>query len=166
MSYLEDSDLHTGPHEWCRDTSVTTKSGRFTFHNLSRTVRAAKDFCRAKGEILAPVTNWDDFHQLRNFTDGCTNLGGSQNYLVGLDVFDERTRYFTNGRVYEESEHGPLYRMDEPVKGTKFPRGTCYYSTLDVLPSVTTLMVNANPGCRYQEHLFICLKPRAVPPKC
>ena len=95
IGYIEDSDLHTGPHKFCEDTSVETKSGRFTFHpETYRTMRGAKDFCEGKGEILAPVTNWDDYHQLRNFTDGCTNLGGTKTYYVGLDVLDDpKSRY-------------------------------------------------------------------------
>ena len=164
MRYIEDSDLHTGEHEFCEKTSVETKSGKFTFYpDTIRSIHGAKDFCAKKGEILAPITNWDDFYQLRNFTDGCTNLGGLSSYHVGLDIVDERTRYFTNGEIYKESHHGSMYM---PVRGVKLTTPSCFYTTFRTLPLTKHIVIVPNPGCYEQKYPFICFKPEISIPKC
>ena len=77
IRYLEEDDFYPGKHEHCEETSVETKSGKFTFHpEISVGLRAAKEFCERKGEILAPIATKEDLDQLRSYAGGCTNLGG------------------------------------------------------------------------------------------
>ena len=95
MKVISDESYHKGPHQHCVTNHVETKSGTFSFHTNRKTKEGARQFCRARGEILAPITNWDDFWQIKNFTDGCTNFGGGRIYSTGLDFVDAKNRYLT-----------------------------------------------------------------------
>ena len=153
----------TPEHEHCEDKTVTTSSGTFTFHSETQLSRdGAKEFCGEKGEILAPITTWDDFYQLRNFTDGCTNLGGLASYRVGLDVVDDNTRYFTNGEIFKKSVHEPLYSSIEHV--TKKPM--CWDTLFYPRRTESSVVVEDNMYCLYWAHPFICLKPAVSAPAC
>ena len=158
-------NLHIGEHKHCEDNTLTTKSGTFTFHNdwnnlLSRD--DAKEFCKKRGEILAPITNWDDYQKIRNFTDGCTNLGGGEVYRIGLDVIDDKNRYFTNGEVYDENVHGPpLYESIKHIN----TKPACWEAYFNAISVFKTLMINQNKHCLPVEYPFICLKPSASFPR-
>ena len=95
------------PHKQCDDTSITTSSGKFTFYpGTSMTFDEAKKFCKKEGEILAPITNRDDFDTLHKFASGCTNIGLGRDYFAGLEMITPEFGYFTNGVVYDEEKHG------------------------------------------------------------
>ena len=153
----------SGEHKFCEDNTVTTKSGTFTFHSNTYLSRdGAKDFCENKGELLAPITTWDDFYKLRNFTDGCTNLGGSSMYRIGLDVVDDRNRYFTNGEAFNKSVHEPLYSSIESIN----TKPTCWDTWFYSYPGIHSLDIEKNIHCLYWSHPFICLKPAVNTPVC
>ena len=158
--YITVEESHSGPHKHCDDPSIETKSGKFTFHPQNwKTRDGAREFCKERGEILAPITNWDDFYRLRNFTDGCTNLGGFNIYSTGLDFVDDKVRYFTNGEAYDESKHGSLY---VPLKEKKYPKSYCFFSLFSTRPATVRMPVVASKRCLDWGKSFICLKPANI----
>ena len=163
MKIVTEEFFFSGEHKFCENTTITTQSGTFTFYNDKNLSRdGAKAFCKEKGEILAPITTWDDFYKLRNFTDGCTNLGGSSFYRVGLDVVDDNNRYFTNGEVFDKSVHEPLYESIEHIS----EKPMCWDTFLYTWQGVPSISVGKNMYCLYWDYPFICLKPKVSNPVC
>ena len=75
-------------------SEVTTPTGKFTFHNEKMSMCEAKKFCAAKGEILAPITNKEDFSAvyktlLSGDHEGCW-LQGFHKFMIGLDIYSVR----------------------------------------------------------------------------
>ena len=101
-------------------TEVITSTGKFTFYSETMSVCEAKKFCGKKGEILAPITNKNDFDELYKVTQmgnhpGCPfHYGPYIYYSIGLDVTScggkgKQDRVFTNGVVWNNTVHGQLY---------------------------------------------------------
>ena len=164
MKVVTEEFFFSGEHKYCENNTLTTKSGTFTFHrNTYLSLDGAREFCKKKGEILAPITNWEDFYQLRNYTDSCTNLGGSSSYRVGLDIIEDKVRYFTNGEVFDERVHGPMY---SPINDVSTKPGSCWETIFYSHPIVDMIGVGKNNHCFYWDHPFMCLKPAANPKVC
>ena len=77
------------------NTTVTTPTGVFTYHKDEVTYCEAKERCAEKGEVLAPLTNYDDVDALRGVADyenpNCpfhhgANGHGAYDYHIGLDI--------------------------------------------------------------------------------
>ena len=147
------------------NTEVTTPTGKFTFHFQRMSYCEAKKFCAEKNEILAPITNRNDFDVLKKAViagnhPGCQFYNFDPEYLIGLDITPcgkgKQDRVFTNGEVWNEAVHGKLYlsffdTWNDP----------CVFATLDSDYNGPTLAHWA-PNCRQRTIKFICLKP-AVP---
>ena len=96
-------------------TSITTKSGTFTFHTEQVPSCKAKKICASLGRILAPITNVEDRDAIQNITNqrcGMFRNRGINLYHVGLDNIvcdNEVDRVFTNGVEYNKTLHDKLY---------------------------------------------------------
>ena len=146
-------------------TEVTTPTGRFTFYFQEMSYCEAKKFCAEKNEILAPITNQNDFDVLKKAVidgnhPGCPFYNFDPEYLIGLDITPcgkgKQDRVFTNGEVWNEAVHGKLYlsffdTWNDP----------CVFAMLDTDYNGPTL-AHWVPNCRQDTIKFICLKP-AVP---
>ena len=147
----------------CNETSVTTSSGKFTFHAYYLSKKEAKKVCKKEGGILAPVTNRADLEALHKFAIGCSNLGYGRYYLVGLEMIDPETRFFTNGVVYDEEIHGSFHY----VYNSKGKLPACWNTYMGTYPqSVQGMHTNYNKDCYPTENKFICLNPATVTPSC
>ena len=72
-------------------TQVTTQTGRFTFYFKKMSICEAKKFCAEKNEILAPITNRNDFDAVKKIIKagnhpGCQFYDFDSDYLIGLDI--------------------------------------------------------------------------------
>ena len=151
-------------HKHCEDTSITTSSGKFTFYSeTEKTRNEAKKFCEKKGEILAPITNRADLEALHKFASGCSNLGIGRSYFVGLDMFDPKTRYFTNGVVYDEEIHGSFNYVYN-INGALPACWDTYFSTQP--DGIRGMHTNYNRHCYPEVNPYICLKPAVTNPAC
>ena len=74
------------------NTTVTTPTGVFTYYKDEVTYCEAKERCAEKGEVLAPLTNYDDVDALRGVADyenpNCLFHYGEYDYdyHIGLDI--------------------------------------------------------------------------------
>ena len=144
----------------CR-TQVVTSTGKFTFHKEKLSMCEAKKFCAGKGEILAPITNEEDFAAVHKLLragchEGCW-LCERESYFIGLDITPcgqggKQDRVFTNGVVWDRDVHGKLY-LDN-VNSWHEP---CVFA--GVLPDLDQPALGMWYGCYQHEKSFICLKP-------
>ena len=72
------------------NTTVTTPTGIFTYYKDEVTYCEAKERCAEKGEVLAPLTNYEDVDALRGVADfqnpNCPFHHGAYDYYIGLDI--------------------------------------------------------------------------------
>ena len=147
-------------------TSVTTPTGVFTYFDKEITVCEAKIECANRGQILAPVTNWDDLDALRsigqNKDPSCKFHRPNRNdliarYHVGLDVTicgNKQYRLFTNNVVWNKTEHRNLYKF---VGEKDLDINIASYS-----PRYRKVfIINGNRKKDFKQR-FICLKPNAT----
>ena len=140
-------------------TSVTTKSGTFSFHTEEVPSCKAKKICASLGRILAPITNIEDRNAIHSITDQkCGIFKGRRfdTYHVGLDNIvcdNEIHRVFTNGVEYNDTLHGELYHI--------FPRkSNCLaslYSTGDPVDESKVFVIRMPDVCEDYRRRFICL---------
>ena len=142
--------------------SITTATGKFTFHTEKVTRCEAKKICKYNGEILAPLTNKEDIDAVRSISKWpqCPELGNAdKDFNIGLDVIpcgeNKQDRIFSNGVVWDQAVHGPLYYNSEQYKD---PCPQAYF-----MPFFDNqgLGVFTAYGCRDRKMGFICLKPAA-----
>ena len=143
------------------NTQVTTPTGKFTFQFQEMSYCEAKKVCAEKNEILAPITNRNDYDVINkavksgNFP-GCPFHNGWQEYFLGLDVTPcgkgKQDRVFTNGEVWNEAVHGKLYV--DTVDSWNQP---CVFSSYSVDFRKPT--IGAWSRCYQSDFRFICLKP-------
>ena len=141
-------------------SEVTTPTGKFTFHQEKMSMCEAKKFCAAKGEILAPITNKEDFSAvyktlLSGDHEGCW-LQGFNTFMIGLDITPcgrgKQERFFTNGEAWDQNVHGKLY-FDHINSWFK----PCVWASIDYDMNQPSL--NMWLGCYKFPKRFICLKP-------
>ena len=144
-------------------TSVTTKSGTFTFHDQEVPRCKAEKICRSLGQILAPITNMDDKKALQKLADQKCGMFKIRSAVYHLGInYDkcgnEAHISFTNGDQWNKTLHESLYGFSKktsncmttiwmPMMGleTKFYG----YGRKALQPS----------GCMEYAHKFICLQP-------
>ena len=144
------------------NTTVTTPTGVFTFHETKATYCQAKVECARRGQILAPVTNWGDLDALLSVANDkdpkCKFHYGYNDYFVGLDVKvcgGEETRLFTNNQPWNDTEHGDLYRWaGSKTKDINVAAFNPYFRKLTIGENVLK-----NNGYKFR---FICLKPNST----
>ena len=141
-------------------TQVATPTGKFTFHKEKLSMCEAKKFCAGKGEILAPITNEEDFAAVHKtlragYHEGCW-LYDRESYFTGLDITPcgkgKQDRVFTNGVVWDRSVHGKLY-FDHINSWYK----PCVFAA--VLPDWHQPALGLWFDCYQDVKSFICLKP-------
>ena len=140
-------------------TTVTTPTGKFTYHDETVSYCEAKEKCAEKGEILAPLTNFDDVDALRSVADrynkSCQFHYGSHDYHIGLDVSwcgGKQHKMFTNNVVWNETLHGDLY-IWRPLSRTKGQSLARFFAPSRKLFVVSNLASTAR---------YICLKPSST----
>ena len=145
--------------------SVETPTGVFTFHDKRVNYGQAKIECLTRGEILAPLTNADDVNALRSIIDihneDCDFHYGFNDYQIGLDITicgGVQTRIFTNNVVWNETEHGKLYKwVGSKTKDINVARFSSY---------VTDILFIVDDANRSELERFICLKPSSKTASC
>ena len=150
-------------------TSVTTKTGTFTFHAQKVTSCQAEKFCRGLGQILAPITNVEDHEALQKVADQRCGIFEKPNdqitsYHVGLNnVFcgNEVYRVFPNGVAWNETLHGKMYWITKD-KGTCF--STLYTPLGGIEGSISVLA--RRKDCSDWKFRFICLHPASKECNC
>ena len=146
-------------------TSVKTPTGVFTFYDKRVTYCQAKVECQNRGQILAPFTNEEDIQAVRSVVqidnENCTFHYGDYDYHIGLDVNicgGVQTRLFTNNVVWNETEHGKLYKwVGSETKDINVAAFSSYFSkSLFIIQDFD----------RDRMRRFICLKPSSKAPSC
>ena len=145
---------------------VFTATGKFTFHDQLVSICEAKKICAENDEILAPITNKQDYDAVMTVAKsgnhpGCPFHHGDQQYFTGLDVTPcgkgKQERVFTNGVVWDESVHGKLY--DDSWNSKMY---NCVYASLATWSSQPWLEIWGN-NCYQETSRFLCLKPSSAP---
>lgn len=139
--------------------SVTTPTGKFTFHTEQATRCEAIKICKENGGILAPFTNKQDIDAVKSISkwQDCPELGGaSKKYMIGLDVTptcgeSKQKRVFSNGLKWNQAVHGPLY----------YGSANWDYQCARVffLPFWDGPGIYNAENCKYGKTGFICLNP-------
>jgi len=147
-------------------TSVETPTGVFTFFEKPLTYCQAKVECASQGQILAPLTNAEDVKALRSLivdidNADCKFHNGMYDYHIGLDVNicdGVQTRLFTNNVVWNETEHGKLYRwVGSKTKDINVAAFSSY---------ITETLFIIEDTKRDRSRRFICLKPSSKAAAC
>ena len=137
----------------CSNTT-TTSSGTFTVYQKEMTKCEAKQFCRDKGHILAPITTMEDRDAVHKMLDwNCVEHQGSFVYHLGLDITPcgkKQDRVFSNGLQFDEKVHGKLYK-DFTTPDSKCP--LAYLRWYADEPFV----IGHEPQCHPQTLKFLCL---------
>ena len=145
-------------------TSVTTKSGTFSFHTEEVPSCKAKKICASMGRILAPITNEEDRNAIHSITSQkCGIFKGRRYdaYHVGLDniVCDNEThRVFTNGVEYNETLHGEFYY----IFSRKKKKSNCLaslWATGSPVERSQVSVIRMPDTCEDYRRRFICLDP-------
>ena len=143
------------------DTTVTTPTGVFTYFGDEVTYCQAKYNCATIGQILAPITKLSDIEALQSIADNdnpdCDFHYGIYSYHIGLDVSicgGKQYRLFTNNVVWNETEHGKLYkwRHGSDKKDSSYARLISHHKTLFVIPDPR----------KHRITRYICLKPNST----
>ena len=141
-------------------SEVTTPTGRFTLHQEKMSMCEAKKVCAGKGEILAPITNKEDFSAvyktlLAGDHEGCW-LQSFDYFMTGLDITPcgkgKQERVFTNGEVWDQSVHGKLYFDHINSWFKPCVHAGIYY---DLNQPALAMWLD----CYQDAQRFICLKP-------
>ena len=144
-------------------TSITTKSGTFSFHTEEVPSCKAKKICASLGRILAPITNAEDRNAIHGITSQkCGIFKGRlfDTYHVGLDniVCDNEThRVFTNGVEYNETLHGEFYYI-YPRNKKKSNCLASLYATGDPADKSKVFVISMPDTCEDYRKRFICLE--------
>ena len=152
-------------------TSVTTKSGTFTFHDQKVPRCEAEKICRSLGQVLAPITNWEDKKALQKIADQKCGMFKQRGHLYHLGInYDkcgdsEAHISFTNGVQWNQTLHESLYRFSKESISNCM---TTFW--MPVLSMDTKFVVYGRQGldpsgCQEYPHKFICLQPAQVAEK-
>ena len=142
-------------------TSVTTKSGTFTFFPQYVPRCKAEQFCHKLGQILAPVTNIEDRWALQEIADQKCGIFVTPtdipSYHIGLNNHvcgGEVTRVFTNGVAWNEKVHSKLYYITKA-------KSNCYATLWTPFNGFNNRIgVYTRPeNCSDFSFRFICLAP-------
>ena len=143
-------------------TSVTTPTGVFTYFDKEVTVCQAKIECAKLGQILAPVSNVEDFKALLSVADirnpECKFHYGTFEYHIGLDIDmcgSEQTRLFSNNIVWDQAQHGDLYKEE----GSKTEDTN--YADFFPYPNIEHMFIVRDPKMN-DKLRYICLKPNST----
>jgi len=147
-------------------TSVTTKSGTFTFYTQKVQRCKAENFCRSLGHILAPITNMEDRKALQDTANQRCGIFDPRihTYHIGLDnnVCDGKFhRVFPNGVAWNETLHSKMYytsKMKSNCYGTAWSPQNGIKSPLIILAK--------RADCSDWEFRFICLDPAKKENNC
>ena len=142
------------------NTSVTTPTGVFTYFDKEVTACEAKFECAKRGQILAPITNWDDLDALKSIAQiehpSCKFHWGFKTYHVGLDINicgNKQYRLFTNNVVWNKTEHRKLYRwVGNKTEDVNIAAYSPYFKKLYIYDSDN----------KASKQRFICLKPNGT----
>ena len=143
------------------NTTVTTPTGVFTYFSKKVTLCEAKARCAKIRQILAPVLNFRDLDALRSIADydnpDCEfHSSGIYSYHTGLDIDTCGKKHFlkfSNGVVYDEAEHGKLYKW---VDKNSRKRLIASY-----MPDYRNLFI-IEYGRWNRKKRYICLKPSST----
>ena len=143
---------------------IERPSGTFTaYYNGNVNRSAAHQECAKHGQILAPITEKEDFDAIvavlsaENEENILTGRDWWQ-YLVGLEVaYDNSHKIFTNGVEFDEEKHGSWYENDKHNK----LEGNCPLALL--WPGNPTSILIRNTWCEVVEKMYICFKPKNRP---
>ena len=143
-------------------TELVTPTGKFTFHDEEVSICEAKKICAKNGEILAPITNRQDYNAIIKVTKmgnhpSCPFHHGDQMYFIGLDITPcgkgKQDKVFSNGVVWNEKIHGKLY-VDQWESDTS----PCAYAEFGSWGSNPWLSTWGDL-CYEKTSRFLCLKP-------
>ena len=148
-------------------TQVTTSTGVFTFHDELVLKGEARRKCKEKGELLAPVTNYEDSQALLKAfdPDNCAFHRYYGFYHIGLDLYsykNELVKVFPNEVVWNDTIHGPLY-YDHTEEYYKFwgEYSKCPMALLSIKVNKgkkPLIIQTGNTICDYKRR-YVCLKP-------
>ena len=141
---------------------IERPSGTFTaYYNGNVNRSAAHHECAKHGQILAPITEKEDFDAIikvlsaENEENILTGRHAWQ-YMVGLEVaLDNSNKVFTNGVAFDQKKHGAFYNDDDYNELT---HGKCPLALL--YPRNPTSIEVKNTYCEIIMHCYICFKPK------
>ena len=130
----------------CGD-SLTTSVGTYTFYESQMNKNDAAKFCKDKGQILAPITSQEEFDKVHQFVNKCCNTVTT--YHVGLFVFGQDVKMFTNCEEWDSAKHDSLFRWF-------MQDGPCYES--HYFPMDGKMFIGHDPRCGTTVRRPICLE--------
>ena len=145
---------------------VFTATGKFTFHNEQVWICEAKKICAKNDEILAPITNKQDYDAIMKVAKmgnhpNCPFHYGDHTYFIGLDITTcgrgKQERVFTNGVAWDEDVHGKLYDDSWHIK-----KYNCAFAQLASWGTKPWLDFWGE-SCHQKTNRFLCLKPSDAP---
>jgi len=141
-------------------TSITTKSGTFTFYEQKVLKCQAEQICRSKGQLLAPITNMEDRKAIQKLADQNCGIFREQiqAYHIGLEnkvCGNEVTRVFSNGVKYNKTLHDEMYFI-LPRKGINC-LATLWPPDQGVKGAI--VVVGNFDNCKENPRRFICFDP-------
>ena len=144
---------------------IERPSGTFTaYYNRNVNKSAAQKECAKHGQILAPITEKEDFDAIIEVlsTKNEENLLTGRHlwdYMVGLEVASDNShRIFTNGVEFDKEKHGSFYKDDDYYELTNY---TCPLALL--YPRDPTSITVENTWCESLLYSYICFKPKNEP---
>ena len=90
--------------------NVTTQRGTYTFYNERITKLEAAKLCKKHGGILAPLNTQEEFEAVHKFAWECERWCGWNAYHVGLYVYKNETRFYTDCAEWDWEKHGKFYK--------------------------------------------------------
>ena len=144
---------------------IERPSGTFTVHYKERqNFTAAQKECAKNGQILAPITEKEDFDAIfevvtaENEENLITGRDWTQ-YMVGLEVaYDNSKKVFMNGVKFDEKKHGSFYKDDQY---NRLEDGRCPLALLSTWDP-TSITVE-NTWCETEFFDYICFEPKNKP---
>ena len=145
---------------------IERPSGTFTaFYGYNKNFTAAQKECAKHGQILAPITEKEDF-------DAIVEVLSAENeynvitgrdfweYIVGLEAaYDNSKKVFMNGVEFDEEKHGSFYKDDQENQLGK--NGNCPLALL--WPENPSFINVKYTYCESEGYSYICFKPKNKP---
>ena len=144
---------------------IERPSGTFTVHyKYNHNFTAAQKECAKHGQILAPITEKEDFDAIvevlsaENEENILTGRDFTQ-YMVGLEVaYDNSKKVFMNGVEFDKEKHGAFYKDDQYHE---LANGRCPLALL--WPMDPTAITVEYTWCETDFYDYICFKPKNKP---
>ena len=130
--------------------SLTTSRGTYTFYQEHMIKAEATKFCEAKGQILAPITSKEEFDKVHNHVNKCRNLSGPRTYHIGLYVFGNDLKFWSNHEKWDSAKHERLFDFYSNKNHKHFQT---YYT-----PQLDTMSIDTVRKCEGGDFKPICFK--------